>query len=41
MADKFEGIAIGLFIITFLVALAILGLLGWGFVELVQWVTSK
>jgi hypothetical protein len=31
----------GILLLSALTAFAIIGLIGWGFVEIIQWVTSK
>lgn len=41
MPDAAEKTAIGAFIAAFLVVIAIFGVGIWGFIELVQWITSK
>lgn len=42
--DKLDGMekaAVGIAVSLILIVLAALGLLGWGFIEVVQWLTSK
>lgn len=41
MADAGEKAAVVVVVLALLVILAILGVGVWGFVQLVQWVTSK
>ena len=41
MDDPIEKTALGVFIAAVVVLLVLIGLGCWGFIELIQWVTSK
>jgi len=39
--DGFEKLGMGVLLTILVIILGIIGLFGWGFVEFIQWVTSK
>lgn len=39
--DAVDKVAWGIFFLLVFIVVCIIGLLGWGFIELVTWLTSK
>jgi hypothetical protein len=36
-----EKVGMGIVVLIVVLLIAIIGLFGWGFIELIQWITSK